>query len=58
MSTIIWQTLLVIMFALIGWYMTDKFAPDDLLNKILKFAIFGAVAYWVIFHLIPKLGIA
>ena len=48
MHDIFIQTLIVCGLAIAAWWITDRFAPDPLLDKLVKLAIFVGMVIWII----------
>jgi type IV secretory pathway TrbL component len=49
------QFIIVCALAIAGWWISDRFAPDQLLNQLVKLLIFIGVLIWVIVKIVPKI---
>lgn len=49
--------IITIALALVAWWATDRFSPDELLTKIVKLIIFIVVLVVVILKLLPMMGL-
>ena len=48
--------IIVILIALIIWWVTERFSPDPLITKIVQVVIFVLVLIFLITRLLPMLG--
>jgi hypothetical protein len=48
--------IVVVMLALIAWWVTERFSPDPLITKIVQVVIFAVVLIVVILKLLPMIG--
>jgi type IV secretory pathway TrbL component len=55
MNGLIVQAIIVCALAIAAWWVTERFAPDPLLAKLVKLLIFIGVLVWVIVKLIPRI---
>lgn len=49
--------LITIALALVAWWVTERFSPDELVTKIVKLIIFIVVLVVVIMKLLPLMGL-
>lgn len=48
------QVIIVVALAIAAWWISSRFAPDPLLDKLVKLLIFIGLIVWVIVKLLPR----